>query len=92
MYNRVTAMCCRLVDCFVVSSPVTSLAFSPTSMFLATSHVGDVGVYLWSNTLLFSSMVLTSLPEDFEPSVIELPSSSHQTLGDFVGVFKFKTY
>ena len=74
---------CRLVDCFLVTSPVTSLAFSPTSMFLATSHVGDVGVYLWSNTTLFTSMVLSPLPDDFEPATAELPATSQSCHGLF---------
>ena len=76
-------VCCRLVDCFLVTSPVTSLAFSPTSMFLVTSHVGDVGIYLWSNTTLFTSMVLSPLPDDYEPSAVELPSTQHICHGRF---------
>lgn len=37
----------QLVDAFRTSSIATSLSFSPTADFLATSHVDSVGVYLW---------------------------------------------
>ena len=37
----------RLIDCFLVESPVTSLAMSPVADFLVTTHVDDLGVYLW---------------------------------------------
>lgn len=37
----------QLVDVFKTASMATSLTFSPTGDFLATSHVDSVGVYLW---------------------------------------------
>lgn len=37
----------RLIDAFRTSSVATSLSFSPTNDFLATSHMDSVGVYLW---------------------------------------------
>lgn len=37
----------QLVDVFKTASVATSLTFSPTGDFLATSHVDSVGVYLW---------------------------------------------
>lgn len=37
----------RLIDWFTPAKPVTSLSFSPTNEFLATTHVGVVGVFLW---------------------------------------------
>ena len=37
----------RLIDLFRTSSVATSLSFSPTNDFLATSHADSVGVYLW---------------------------------------------
>ena len=37
----------RLIDIFRTASVATSVAFSPTGDFLATSHVDSVGVYLW---------------------------------------------
>ena len=42
-----TSVCFRLVDCFLLDSPATSLAFSPTGDFLATSHLDDIGIFLW---------------------------------------------
>lgn len=37
----------QLVDAFRTKTVATSLSFSPTGDFLATTHVGSVGVYLW---------------------------------------------
>ena len=41
----------RLIDYFLEESPATSIAFSPTGDFLATSHVDDLGIYLWLDLL-----------------------------------------
>ena len=73
----------RLVDCFLVDSPVTSLSISPTSDFLVTSHLDDVGVYLWSNMTLFSHVSLTALSSDYEPKLVDMPSSGKQALRRF---------
>lgn len=37
----------RLIDAFRTTSVATSVSFSPTGDFLATSHVDSVGVFLW---------------------------------------------
>lgn len=87
-------MLSRLVDYFMFDIPVKSMALSPTGMFLATAHVGDLGVYLWSNMTMFGSAVLTPLPADYEPSLIELPSTDDRTKGSqvftlgFYGVYR----
>ena len=65
----------RMVDCFLVDSPATSIAFSPTGDFLASTHVDDLGIYLWSNKSLYSHVSLRPLPSDFTPSLIELPTT-----------------
>ena len=65
----------RLVDCFLVDSPTTSIALSPTGDFLASTHVDDLGIYLWSNKSLYSHVSLRPLPSDFTPSLIELPTT-----------------
>lgn len=54
----------RLVDAFRTSSLPTSIAFSPTGDFLATSHVDSVGVYLWANKTQFSEVALRAIGED----------------------------
>ncbi|XP_074612173.1 WD repeat-containing protein 36-like [Acropora palmata] len=63
----------RLIDCFLVESPVTSLAMSPVADFLVTTHVDDLGVYLWSNKTLYDDISLIPLPADYQPTVEELP-------------------
>lgn len=48
------SLCCgffffllSLIDCFLVDSAAVSLAMSPTGDFLASTHVDDLGIYLW---------------------------------------------
>lgn len=37
-----------LVDCFLVAAAPVSVSMSPTGDFLATAHVDNLGIYLWS--------------------------------------------
>ena len=61
---------------FLVDSPATSLALSPTGDFLASSHVDDLGIYLWSNKTLYSHVSLCPLPTNHTPSLTELPTTA----------------
>ncbi|XP_073480708.1 WD repeat-containing protein 36 [Aquarana catesbeiana] len=65
-----------LIDCFLLDSAVVSLTMSPTGDFLATAHVDDLGIYLWSNKSLFSLISLRPLPSDYEPIVVMLPGAT----------------
>lgn len=64
-----------LVDCFLLDSAAVSITMSPTGDFLASSHVDDLGIYLWSNRSLYSLVSLRPLPADYEPSVVMLPGT-----------------
>eukprot|EP00040_Diaphanoeca_grandis_P002848 m.22878 g.22878 ORF g.22878 m.22878 type:complete len:897 (+) comp13988_c0_seq1:127-2817(+) len=44
-----------------VPRPATSLSFSETGDFLATTHVGSVGIYLWANRVLYEETSLKPL-------------------------------
>lgn len=44
----------HLVDAFKLTAPCTSLAFSPTGEYLATSASDSVGVDIWTNKTLFT--------------------------------------
>ncbi len=57
----------HLIDSVRFPSAVTSLTISPQSDFLATSHIGDLGIYLWTNVSLYKHISLKPLPEDFVP-------------------------
>ena len=70
-----------MIDYFEVDAAVTSLSLSPTGDFLATAHVDDIGVYLWSNMTLFTFVSLRPLPEDYEPGVLDLPTTKYKTKG-----------
>ncbi|SCZ96552.1 BZ3500_MvSof-1268-A1-R1_Chr8-2g10291 [Microbotryum saponariae] len=54
----------NLIDAFRTSTVATSLSFSPTNDFLATTHVGSVGVYLWANRAQLSEVALGLFDED----------------------------
>ncbi|KAA1479648.1 Utp21-domain-containing protein [Dentipellis sp. KUC8613] len=54
----------RMVDAFRSATVATSLSFSPTSDFLATSHVGTVGIYLWANRAQYSDISFHHIEED----------------------------
>ena len=79
--TSVSILLSRLVDCFLVTSPVSSLAFSPRSEFMASTHFDDLGVYLWSNKTLYIHVSLPALPSDYQPKLIELPSTTLSSEG-----------
>ena len=57
---------------------VTSLAMSPASDFLVTTHVNDLGVYLWSNMSVYGHVTLRPMPENYEPQLLEMPTTSSE--------------
>lgn len=63
----------RLIDCFLVEDVCTSLSLSPTGEFLATTHVDNLGVYLWINSSLYMHVSFSALPSNFEPQLLTLP-------------------
>jgi U3 small nucleolar RNA-associated protein 21 len=52
---------------------------SPRGDFLATSHVGDLGIYLWTNVTLYSHVTLKPLPADHRAREIRMPLASRNT-------------
>ncbi|EIW66765.1 hypothetical protein TREMEDRAFT_45592 [Tremella mesenterica DSM 1558] len=78
----------RLIDAFQVPSIPTSLTFSPTGDFLATSHVDSLGVHLWANRAQFTDVPLKAIDEEAELIQSNLPSVRDDTssgLEDLVG-------
>lgn len=75
----------------------TSLSFSPTGGFLATTHVDYLGVFLWSNKTLYSHVSLRPLSESAHVPLLKLPTTvseeqegteSEPDLDDFEPEFK----
>ncbi|CAJ1069850.1 WD repeat-containing protein 36 [Xyrichtys novacula] len=62
-----------LVDCFLVAMAPVGVSLSPTGDFLATAHVGSLGVYLWTNKSLCGLVGLRPLPADYQPAGETLP-------------------
>jgi len=63
-----TGLC---VDWMSFSSPPTSLALSPTGEFLATSHLGRLGISLWCDKSFFRMVLLDGIPK--EPAKMNEP-------------------
>ena len=64
-----------LVDHIGFSESVTSLTMSPTSEFLATTHLNNLGIYLWSNKSLYGYKCLKPLnPDECQPIQIRMPT------------------
>ncbi|CAG5046600.1 unnamed protein product [Parnassius apollo] len=59
----------QLVDIFYVEQPCTSLSMSPTGDYLATTHVGELGVFLWANKLLYDRVFLKPI----DRNTVEIP-------------------
>lgn len=64
----------QLVDAFRTKAVATSLSFSPTGDFLATTHVDSVGIYLWANRAQFSEVSLLTFVEEDGIEDVALPT------------------
>jgi len=60
------------VDYLTFPSPAASCDFSPASDVLATSHVGDLGIHLWTNKTLYQHINLAPVKNDALPFSMEL--------------------
>jgi len=67
-----------MIDWFSVKRPVTSMAMSPSGDFLATTHAGRRGIFLWANKTFFSSVLLHPPPP--LPSLMDLPARAGPAL------------
>ncbi|XP_053605696.1 WD repeat-containing protein 36 [Plodia interpunctella] len=65
----------QLVDIFSVERPCTSLSMSPTGDFLATTHVGELGVFLWANRLLYERVFLKPIDKADSVPTLRLPAT-----------------
>lgn len=51
----------NLVDCLATDTAACAVAMAPNASLLATAHVDDLGIYLWSNSTLFQHVALTPI-------------------------------
>jgi len=61
-----------------VASAATSVAFSPTADYLATTHVDQLGIYLWVNSSMYTDASIKPLgvvSDDETEDVASLPST-----------------
>jgi len=62
------------IDYISFPSAVTSLDFSPAGDLLATTHVEDLGIYLWCNKAVYQHLYFSKVADDAEPRTLSLPS------------------
>lgn len=63
----------QLINAFRTPSVATSIAFSPTNDFLATTHVDSVGIFLWANRSQYSEVAFRAISEE-NIAEVALPS------------------
>ncbi|GAA5843467.1 hypothetical protein JCM9279_000759 [Rhodotorula babjevae] len=64
----------QLIDAFRTRTVATSVTFSPTGDFLASTHVDSVGIYLWANRAQFADVSLLSFVEEETLDEVALPT------------------
>uniref|UniRef100_A0AA85JWW6 Small-subunit processome Utp21 domain-containing protein n=1 Tax=Trichobilharzia regenti TaxID=157069 RepID=A0AA85JWW6_TRIRE len=65
----------KLIDCFRVELPITSISLSKANEFLATTHANCLGIYLWDNRAAYKRLHLQPLPTDYIPCKGQSPVS-----------------
>ena len=65
----------HLINALQLENPCTALAFSDTGEFLATAHTDNVGINIWNNRTLFTSVPTRLLRED-EITPVAAPTTS----------------
>jgi len=65
----------QCVDYMEFDTPATSVDLSPASDMMATSHVGDLGIYLWINKTLYDHITLAPVSKGAQPARLSLPGN-----------------
>lgn len=66
----------QCIDHFSVPKPATSIALSPLDEYLVSTHVDELGLYMWANKNWHTYVSLQPLKEDFTPPVLNLPATA----------------
>lgn len=61
-----------LIDWIKFCDIPKSVAFAPTGEYLATTHVGKKGIYLWSSKAFFGNVFIQDIPK--RPHYLDLPN------------------
>ncbi|EEB05244.1 U3 snoRNP-associated protein Utp21 [Schizosaccharomyces japonicus yFS275] len=68
----------HLIDAFATPNVCTSLAFGPTGEYLATTHVDELSINLWTNRSLFHHVSTRAIKLDDVAAVLEPSVSGDQ--------------
>ncbi|KAL0589873.1 hypothetical protein ABG067_002098 [Albugo candida] len=66
----------KCIDWVRFQQPVTGLTISSTSEFIATTHVGQLGIYLWANRTFFADVFVDMEPST--PTLLDLPTPTQE--------------
>ena len=72
-----------LIDIFQVPHIPTSVSFSPTSEFLITTHVDQLGLFVWANRSLYENIPIRNVGVNLEKlreSSMPLPNGGNEDL------------
>ncbi|KAF2368171.1 WD40 repeat, partial [Trinorchestia longiramus] len=64
------------IDHFTVPKPASSIALSPADEYLVSTHVDELGLYMWANRNWLSFVSLQPLKEDYVPPLLSLPATA----------------
>ena len=73
------------VDWLGFETPPTSLAVSPTGEFLATSHVGKLGLSIWSDKSYYQTVHVNGAKDFLEPCQMDEPRPLAEAWDDSAG-------
>jgi len=74
----------QCVDYVEFDKPATSVDLSPSSDMMATSHVDDLGIYLWVNKTVYEHVTLAPINKKAKPVKLSLPQNLNTVLEDDV--------
>jgi len=85
VFDLPTGQC---VDFLKFPSPASSVDFSPSGDVLATSHVGDLGIHLWTNKTLYRHTTLAPLSTEALPFSLAMKADlDSELVGEVVNDF-----
>lgn len=66
----------HMIDAMRLASPCTALAFSNTGEFLATAQADGIGIDIWTNRTLFTTVPTRHIGDDAAIPLATMPTSS----------------
>lgn len=75
----------HMIDAFATPDLPTSISFSPVGNFIATTHVGHVGICIWTNRSLYEHVVIKKTETVREIDMPQVEIDEHQETEELMG-------